>query len=96
MQEVSPEKFNDLMKKSIQLGACPRCGVGGAADIMVEFRMYGKKGVYCRCYFCGYETKRRMTSINISDSQRYGTPTTEKKHYGSHKTGDKRMERRKK
>jgi len=78
IQEVSTDKFNELMKKSIQLGACPRCGFGGAADIMVEFRLYGKKGADCRCYFCGYETKRRMTCINISDSQRYGTPTTEK------------------
>ena len=78
MQEVSPEKYNALMKKSISLGACPRCGFSGAADIIVEFRLYGKKGAFCRCFFCGYETKRRNTSIEMTDSKRFGTPTIEK------------------
>ena len=83
IQEVSSEKFNARIKKSIHLGECPGCGSIGTAQIRVDFPLYGKKGAYCRCLFCGYETKRQKTSIDIVDSKRYGTPTIEKSLMGA-------------
>ena len=83
IQEVSSEKFNALMKKSIRLGECHRCGSIGTAQIRIDFPLYGKKGAYCRCLFCGYKTTRQKTSIDIVDSKRYGTPTIEKSLMGA-------------
>ncbi len=78
MQKVSTEKFNALIKKSINLGECLRCGKIGA-QIRIDFPLYGRAGAYCRCYFCGFETKRRNTHIVMMDSEaRLGTPTIEK------------------
>ena len=82
-KEVSAEKFNALMKKAINLKECPKCGRYGA-QIRVDFPMYGKDGAYCKCYGCGFETKRRETNIVMSDNKkRLGTPTIEKSLMGA-------------
>lgn len=41
-KEVSAEKFDALMKKSINLKECPKCGRYGA-QIRVDFPLYGKR-----------------------------------------------------
>lgn len=76
--EVNARKFDALMKKNIDLKECPKCKMYGA-QIRIDFPLYGKDGAYCKCYKCGFETKRRSTNICMSDdTKRLGTPTIEK------------------
>lgn len=82
-KEVSAEKFDALMKKSIVLKECPKCRNYGA-QIRVDFPLYGRWGAYCKCYQCGFETKRRNTNICMSDNKkRIGSPTIEKSLMGA-------------
>lgn len=77
-KEVSSVKFDAIMKKAIVPGKCQRCGSFGA-QVRIDFPLYGADGVYCRCYSCGFETKRRWTHICMTDDKkRLGTPTIEK------------------
>lgn len=82
-KEVTVEKFNALMAKNITLRACPKCQNYGG-QIIIDFKLYGKEGAFCRCYQCGYETKRRMTNIVISDKRkRIATPIIDKSLIGA-------------
>ena len=82
-KEVNEEKFDALMKKAINLKECPMCRRYGA-QIRVDFPLYGKTGAYCKCYGCGFETKRRETNIVMHDNKkRLGTPTIEKSLMGA-------------
>lgn len=77
-KEVSASKFDALMKKAVRVKRCARCGSYGG-QIRIDFPLYGADGVYCRCYSCGFETKRRTTHICMTDDKkRIGTPTIEK------------------
>jgi hypothetical protein len=47
--------------------------------------LYNKDGVYCKCYECGYETKRKSMNAVILDheNKRMGTPVIEKSLMGA-------------
>lgn len=80
---VSSKKFDALMKKSIKLKECRKCGRYGA-QLRIDFPLYGRAGAYCACYECDYTTKRRETNICMSDDRkRLGTPTIEKSLMGA-------------
>ena len=76
--DVTVEKFDALVAKNITLRHCPKCNRYGG-QIIIDMPMYGKEGAYCKCYQCGFETRRHNTNIVISDNRkRIGTPTIEK------------------
>lgn len=82
-KDVTVEKFDALMAKQITLRNCPKCNRYGA-QIIIDMPMYGKEGVYCKCYGCGYETKRQMANIVMKDKRgRIGTPTIDKSLMGA-------------
>ena len=83
-KEVTVEKFDALLAKQIALRACPKCNYPGG-QIIVDMHTYGKdEGVYCRCYECGYETRRRMANIVMHDKRnRIATPTIDKSLMGA-------------
>lgn len=95
VKEVNSKKFDTLMAKSIVLKNCHKCGRYGG-QIIIDMPMYGKDGVYCKCYECGFETKRKTMNAVILDheNKRMGTPVIEKIPYGSDKESSKRLERK--
>ena len=78
-QEVNSKKFDTLMAKNITLQKCHKCGRYGG-QIIIDMPMYGKDGVYCKCYEFGFETKRKAMNAVILDheNKRMGTPVIEK------------------
>ena len=81
--DITVEKFDALIAKSITLRECPQCRNYGG-QIIVDMPMYGKEGAYCKCYQCGFETKRHTTHIFMKDKRnRIGTPIIEKSLMGA-------------
>lgn len=79
IKAVNSNKFDVLISKHIELGKCPKCSrVGG--QLIVDFHLYGREGVYCKCYECGFETQRNSKHIIIVDNEnhRIGTSVIEK------------------
>lgn len=80
--DVSVEKFDALVAKSIILRNCPKCNNYGG-QIIIDMPMYGKEGAYCKCYQCGYETRRHSTNIIVTDKRkRIATPIIDKSLMG--------------
>ena len=67
------------MEKSINLHECHKCGRYGG-QIIIDMPMYGRDGVYCKCYQCGFETRRVAMNITMIDreNKRMGTPVIDK------------------
>ena len=84
VKEVNSKKFDALMSKSINLGRCPKCSRNGG-QLIIDFPMYGKDGAYCKCYDCGFETRRRSMNITMIDIEKHrmGTPVIEKSLMGA-------------
>lgn len=76
--DMTVPKFDALLAKTIALYHCPKCHNYGG-QIIVDMPMYGKEGVYCKCYKCGFETKRRSAHIFMRDkTNRMATPIIDK------------------
>ncbi len=74
-REVTSKKFDAIMKKSIDLGKCPKCpNIGG--EIIIPLICFGSKWrrVYVRCKHCGFETKSydANTMLNDTETKRHG------------------------
>ena len=81
--DITVEKFDELIAKSIQLRNCPKCNYYGG-QIIIDMPMYGKEGAYCKCNMCGFETKRQSTRIFMKDKRnRMATPIIEKSLMGA-------------
>ena len=77
-RDITVEKFDALLAKSIVLRECPECRNYGG-QIIVDMPAYGKEGAYCKCRQCGFETKRRTARILMKDKRnRIGTPIIDK------------------
>ena len=84
VKEVSARKFDALVAKGISLRECPVCRRYGG-QIIIDMPMYGKDGVYCKCYQCEFKTKRRAMGIVMVDNEnhRMATPVIEKSLIGA-------------
>lgn len=81
--DITVEKFDALVAKNIALRNCPKCNSYGG-QIIIDMPLYGKEGAYCKCYQCGFETRRQTTHIFMKDKRnRMGTPTIDKSLLGA-------------
>ena len=72
--EVSQKEFDNIIKHSLKLYGCPKCG--GSVDVVMELPTFGAHKVGFKCTHCGYEVKDYCRSSCIADGKRFGTPIT--------------------
>lgn len=77
MNKVTEAEFQDIIRNQIELGKCPKCGIGGG-DILIRMPWYGKTGACVKCPYCGHETKTYGVSETLFCSKKMATPFTEK------------------
>jgi hypothetical protein len=75
MSEITEAEFQDIISNQIELGRCPKCGIGGG-DILIRMPWYGKTGVCVKCQYCGHETKTYGISKAIFCGKKMATPFT--------------------
>lgn len=77
MKELTKEKFDDAVNKSIHLKSCRHCGAGGG-EIVIMIPWYGRTGARIRCANrdCDAETKLYSIHEVIDDGERFGTVIT--------------------
>ena len=77
--DVTTEEFNDVMRKSIRLGRCPKCSNLGA-ELILNKEVYGRysNSVRIKCTNCNYETETFNATYTYNDvgKPRIGTFVT--------------------
>lgn len=77
MNKVTEAEFQDIISNQIELGKCPKCGIGGG-DILIRMPWYGKTGVCVKCPYCGHETQTYGITETIFCGKKMATPFTQK------------------
>lgn len=72
--ELTQKEFDNLIKNSLSLCGCPKCG--GSVDVVMELPTYGASKVGFKCTHCGYEVKDYCRSTPISTGKTFATPKT--------------------
>ena len=72
--ELTQKEFDNLIKNSLRLYGCPKCG--GSVDVLMELPIYGAYKIGFKCRHCGNEVKDYLHGTPISTDKKFGTPVT--------------------
>ena len=72
--ELTQKEFDNLVKNSLKLYGCPKCG--GSVDVVMELPTYGASKIGFKCRQCGNEVKDYCRSTPILTGKTFATPKT--------------------